>query len=269
MKGSTKVNPALTRNFARCQSPRAPQAPTGTTIRYRSNCASTTYRAKRQNVQLVYKSTAKQLRSLLIRDRITPAAFLAIFEEVPPQHHDAWLDLLCEIDEIPDDDPELPRGCAPYLPCAVATVVDAIGQANVTANDVFVDVGAGAGRATLLAHLLTGARGIGLEIQPTLVRAAQARSDRLKLSSTRFIQGDAATLIPSITMGTVFFLYCPFGGDRLRHFVDGLENLARSRQIRICCVDMPRLRRPWLAKLPSTSANLDVYQSTYPCLPSH
>ena len=117
----------------------------------------------------------------------------------------------------------------------------------------------------MLANLLTGAACIGLEIQPALVQAAQGRAAWLKLDRTRFVAGDAADLLRFISTGTVFFLYCPFGGERVARILDDLEAIARTREIRICCVHMPPLDRPWLARLPSTSVELDVYRSTLPC----
>jgi len=140
-------------------------------------------------------------------------------------------------------------------------VLDAVYQAEVTCEDVFVDVGSGAGRTALLAHLETGAGCIGLEIQPVLARAAQARADWLGLSWLRFVEGDAADMVRFIPIGTVFFLYCPFGGDRLQRFVDGLQDVALTRQIRVCCVDTPPLECRWSAQIPSTSPRIDVYQS--------
>jgi ubiquinone/menaquinone biosynthesis C-methylase UbiE len=174
------------------------------------------------------------------------------------------LDLLWDIDEIPSDASDLPRGCVPYLPCAAATVLDALHLATVTCDDVFVDVGSGAGRAALLAHLQTGAGCIGLEIQSTLARTAQGRADWLNLSRLRFLEGDATDMVRLIMTGTVFFLYCPFGAAHLRRFLDGLEDVARTRRIRVCCVDMPSLELPWLVRVPSTSLRIDVYQSTAP-----
>jgi hypothetical protein len=44
-----------------------------------------------------------------------------------------------------------------------------------------------------------------------------------------------------VVIGTVFFLYCPFGGDRLKRVLDELEAIARTRQTRVCCVGMPPL----------------------------
>jgi len=213
-------------------------------------------------MQATIRSAAVRLRSELRGDRVTPATFAAALSEIPPRDRDQWLDLLWDIDEIPPDDPNLPRGSVPYLPCAVETVLDALYLAGVTCHDVFVDVGSGAGRAALLAHLRTGAGCIGLEIQPVLARTAQGRADWLSLSRMRFLEGDAADMVRFITTGTVFFLYCPFSGARLRRFLDGLEDVARARPIRVCCVDMPPLDPPWLARIPSTSSRIDVYRST-------
>ncbi len=192
---------------------------------------------------------------------MTPSTFARELAEIPPQDRDAWLDVLWDVDEIASDDPELPRGCVPYLPCALATVLEAVQLAAITGDDVFVDVGAGAGRAALLVHLATGAGCIGLEVQRGLARSAQARADWLGLSRMRFLEGDAADSVGLVAIGTVFFLYCPFSGDRLRRFLDGLEDVARARPIRVCCVDMPALERPWLARMPSTSSSVDIYRS--------
>jgi len=212
-------------------------------------------------LEATVRCAAARLRTDLRDELVTPAAFGAALAEVPPRDRDEWLDLLWDIDEIPPDDPDLPRGCVPYLPCPAATVLDALHQAAVTCHDVFVDVGSGAGRAALLAHLETGAGCVGLEIQPVLARTAQGRADWLRLSRLRFVVGDAADTVRFIPIGTVFFLYCPFGGDRLRRFLVGLEDVARTRRIRVCCVDMPPLEPLWLVRIPSTSPRIDVYQS--------
>ncbi len=208
------------------------------------------------------RGAALRLRAELQNARVTLARFTAELEAIPEHRRDEWLDRLWDVDGIEADASELPRGCVPYLPCALGTVLDALRLAAVTAEDVFIDVGAGAGRAALLAHLMTGAGCIGLEIQPALARAAQARADWLGLSRLRFLAGDAIDTLRYVPIGTVFFMYCPFGAERLQRFLDELEQRARVRQIRICCVDMPPLERPWLTRLPGASKALDVYQST-------
>jgi len=213
-------------------------------------------------MQPVAHDAAMALRRSIIREGTTPASFRARLADVPARDRDAWLDLLWDSGDIPEDDPRLPRGCVPYLPCPVETVVDALLHAAVTPDDVFVDVGSGLGRAAVLAHLFTGAGCIGLEIQPDLVQAARERAARLNLDRVGFIEGDAADLIGHVTVGTVFFLYCPFGGERLDRVLDELERIAQLRPIRICGVGLARLDRPWLTPVPSTPVDLDVYRST-------
>jgi SAM-dependent methyltransferase len=207
------------------------------------------------------RAAAKLLRDRLVSDRPSPELIRSTLRSVSKEEWDAWVDLVLDVEEVLDDEPDLPRGCVPYLPCPVSTVLDALEQAKVTSSDVFVDVGAGLGRTVFLAHLLTGAGCIGIEVQPRLMKAAAARADWLSLSRTRFICGDAVDLIQYIPIGTVFFLYCPFGGERLERFLGGLESIARTRQIRVCCVDMAPLERPWLTRLRSTSPAFDLYRS--------
>ncbi len=186
----------------------------------------------------------------------------AALAQLPGPELDAWLDEYWDVQDLPADDPMLPRGCVPYLPCPAETVLEAVEAARVSAQDVFVDIGAGLGRTAALTHLLTGAGCIGIEIQPKLVRAAQARADWLNLTRVRFLEGDAQELVRFMVTGTVFFLYCPFGGARLQSVLDDLEQIAQTRAIRICCVGMPDLHLPWLTALPCASVECGVYQST-------
>lgn len=193
---------------------------------------------------------------------VAPNRFETELEQIPARDREAWLDALWNVVDLPADDASLPRGCVPYLPCAVATVLEAVCGAEIGANDVFVDVGSGLGRVAALVHLLTGATCLGLEIQPALVEAARERAEQLGLDRLRFVEGDAAELVTDIGVGTVFFLYCPFGGTRLHRFVDGLEDIARARPIRVCCVGMPPLDGAWLEPLPTDDPELVVYVST-------
>jgi precorrin-6B methylase 2 len=135
-------------------------------------------------------------------------------------------------------------------------------QAAIGPSDVFVDIGAGVGRAATLVHLLTGASAIGIEIQPGLVRAARSLSSRLGLPRVPCVQGDAADIAAHMTIGTVFFLYCPFSSGRLAKVLDALEPIARTRMLRVCCVNLPRLDRPWLTGEPILSEDLTVYRSS-------
>ena len=155
------------------------------------------------------------MRAVLEGGGYTPALFRDALGAVPPVARDTWVDRALGLEAIAEDGADLPRGCVPYLPCSVDALLRLIEHAPVGAGDVFVDVGAGLGRAVALVHLLTGAPAIGVEVQPAHVAASRALAMRLRLRSASFLSGDAAEIVPQLTAGSVFFLYCPFSGDRL------------------------------------------------------
>jgi SAM-dependent methyltransferase len=213
-------------------------------------------------VEETHRESAEWIRSLLLNAQAPPSVFRAALTRVPLTERDAWLDLVLGLDSFPDDGPELPRDCVPYVPCPVDTVLRMVECAGVQASDVFVDVGSGVGRAAALVHLLTGAAVIGIEIQPALVHASRGLTTRLNALRFSSVQGDAAVLVGCITTGSIFFLYCPFSGERLEKVLDQLGSIARTNPVRICCVDLPLPPRPWLTFAAPPSADLTVYRST-------
>lgn len=209
---------------------------------------------------------AHRVDAASVRERICGGGadrrdFRRALESVPPAARDAWLDLVLGLRELPDDGPELPPDCVPYLPCSTDVLLRAVDEASICDADVFVDVGAGIGRAVACVKLLTGAATIGIEIQPRLVRAARELTERLRLSRAPFVVGDAVELTGFVPIATVFFLYCPFGGRRLEKWLDAIEPIARAKPIRICCVDLTLPPRPWLA-CTSIGGELAIYRST-------
>lgn len=167
---------------------------------------------------------------------------------LPPLERDAWVDRWLGITEVADDGPSLPAGGVPYLPCAIDALLRAIDVARICADDVFVDLGAGAGRTAVVVRRLTGARVIGVEIQPELAQAARALVARLALTEIEFVVADAAAPPDAWSEGTVFFLYCPFAGARLDRVLAHLEVIARARPIRLLTVDLPLPKRAWLVR---------------------
>ena len=178
-----------------------------------------------------------------------------------PADRDGWLDVVLGQGELGDDGAALPRGCVPYLPCPVDALLRAVEQAPVGAGDVFVDLGSGAGRALTFVHLLTGATAIGIEIQPELVRAARETAARLRLSRVTTLEGDASSVTGSAASGSVFFLYCPFSGERLARLLAELERPARHRALCICAVHTPLPEQRWLRMDPARLPDLCVFRS--------
>jgi trans-aconitate methyltransferase len=202
------------------------------------------------------------VRGWIAHGQATPARFQAALLAVPLLERDAWIDLVLGIEAVPEDGPALPRGGVPYLPCAVDALLRAVAQAELTAADVLVDVGAGVGRALVCLHLLTGAEAIGVEIQPALVAAARRLIAGTTVERVSMREGDAAELVGQLDTASVFFFYCPFGGERLERVLDQLEPRARARALRVRCVDMPALTRPWLALVAEPDRDLAIYRST-------
>ena len=192
-------------------------------------------------------------------------AFRAGLSQVAPLDRDAWIDETFGLGPPPDDGPELPPGCVPYLPCPVDAVLRTVDLAGIEPSDLLVDIGSGVGRAAAVVSLLAGARVLGVEVQPALVSAARALAARLQLQRVSFVEGDATTLPEPARAGSVFLLYCPFSGARLRKLMSELERVARTRVIRICCVDLPLpdldSDLAWLTPISSPGGDLVIYRS--------
>jgi SAM-dependent methyltransferase len=209
-----------------------------------------------------HRESADLIRSQIQHEQHDPEAFRAALLNVGPTERDAWLDRVLGLRDLPDDGPDLPRGCVPYVPSSVDALLRMVEQARVRSSDVLVDVGSGLGRAAAFVHLLTGAGVIGIEVQSGLVCAARDLATRLLVSRVSFIEGDAVTLTGFIAIGSVFFFYCPFSGDRLVKVLGDLEVIARSRMIRVCCLDLPLPPCPWLTLESQLAGDLAIYRST-------
>lgn len=202
------------------------------------------------------------MRQLLLEDAPRAAGALRnTLERLPCHGRDAWLDQVFDVDSLAEDGAELPRGCAPYIPCSVDLLLRMVDSAQVGSRDVFVDIGSGVGRATALIHCLTGAGSIGIEIQPNLVESSRALARNLNKSRIATIKGDAVDLVTFVQIGTVYFLYCPFSGDRFERVLEELRKIAMTRPIRICCVDLPAIHRPWLEPISPENGELLIYRS--------
>lgn len=210
-----------------------------------------------------HRESADRICSRIEHEQHDPDAFRAALLEVEPTERDAWLDRVLGLRELPDDGPDLPRDCVPYFPCSVDAMLRLVEQARVRPSDVFIDVGSGLGRLAAFVHLMTGAEVIGIEVQSALVRAARDLASRLALSRVCCIEGDAVALASSVANGSVFFFYCPFSGDRLVKVLGELEVIARSREIRVCCLDLPLPPCTWLTLESQPAGDLAIHRSTF------
>jgi hypothetical protein len=207
-----------------------------------------------QSLRLSASRARIQIRGGTLRG----APLLERLLEVPVRERDAWVDELLGFEEPPPDSPELPRGAVPYLPCGVEEILTMVRELPLRAGDELVDLGSGLGKVVLLAHLLTGARALGIELQAPLVRSAIARGAELGLDAVSFVHANAADVELD---GSVFFLYAPCNGELLQAVLARLQGTARRRAIAVCAVGLELDPVVWLTRRPNTHFSLALYDS--------
>lgn len=144
---------------------------------------------------------------------------------------DVFVNHLCSFLPMPELYMELEPELVYYQKTPVRVVLELIRRVSWSAEDVFVDLGAGLGQVAMLVHLLTGVVADSIEIDPALCAYAQACALELGLSRVSFSAADARTA--DLSRGTVFFLYTPFTGTVLDTVLGRLRQESLSRKITV------------------------------------
>ncbi len=105
---------------------------------------------------------------------------------------------------------------APYSPTPQDVVDRMLALANVTSKDVVYDLGSGDGRIVISAARAYGARGVGFDIEPTLVNLARANAKRAAVEDrVQFALADVMTAdVHEATVVTLYYYHQvpqPFG----------------------------------------------------------
>jgi len=99
---------------------------------------------------------------------------------------------------------ELPY--APYVPTPEGVVDEMLEIAHVSAKDIVYDLGSGDGRIVIAAAKRFGARGVGIEIDPTLIREASDKAEQAGVTHlVQFVEADFFTV--DLSEATVVTLY--------------------------------------------------------------
>lgn len=93
---------------------------------------------------------------------------------------------------VKDTETEQRAPDAPYVPTPQEVVNQMLELANVTKNDVVYDLGSGDGRIPITAAQKYGARAVGIDIDPELIREARENAKKAgvadrRVSPARFI----------------------------------------------------------------------------------
>jgi SAM-dependent methyltransferase len=193
-----------------------------------------------------------QLRSGALRGQ----GLRALLEAQAEAECDRWIECLLGIRDLSarrsSAEPEL----IGYQPSGVGAVLTLIRDVPIAAGDVFVDIGSGLGKVTMLVHLLTGADTFGLELDPSLFACACERASELRLDGVHYVQGDARELA---LRGPVYFMYAPLTGAALARALVQLEVVTRGRSAVLCTLGLDLAHVAWLRERPS----IDLFTSIY------
>jgi hypothetical protein len=201
---------------------------------------------------------ARTARAEIESGALRGTALIERLLSIPFFDRDAWIDEVLGFEIPPPDIPDLPPGSVPYLPSGVEEILAMVLEAPVEPDDELVDLGAGLGRVVILAHLLSGARARGVEIQEHLVSSARARCAELGLVGVTFAHANASE---AELDGSIFFLYAPFNGEMLTRTLRRLEDVALRRPIVVCAVGIELHDVPWLLPRKTASVSLTLYDS--------
>src|ERR1700712_123041 len=127
---------------------------------------------------------------------------------------DIFINGLLSNQRLPVDTKELDPEMVYYQKTPVRIVLAFIQRAELTATDIFFDLGSGLGQVTILVNLLTSVMSKGVEIDAGFYSYAKACAAELNLHAIEFINHDARAV--DYSTATVFFMYTPFEGKILQ-----------------------------------------------------
>lgn len=102
---------------------------------------------------------------------------------------------------------------------------------KINRDDVFFDIGSGIGQVVILVNLISNAKSIGIEFEPSYCNYAKDVASKIGLVDVEFINEDAREI--DYSKGTVFFLYTPFIGKMMQDVLALLQKISINKIIRI------------------------------------
>ena len=149
--------------------------------------------------------------------------------------YDALDELFAELfdaGELPELHAQLGPEMVAYQPTPGRVILSLIQRAALSCDDVVCDLGSGLGHVLLACALLSGARGVGVELEPAYCAYAASCARKLRLPQVTFIAADARQA--PLDEANVFYLYTPFRGQLLEQMLERLRQEALARPIVVC-----------------------------------
>lgn len=199
------------------------------------------------------------LRASIRTGALHGAAFRARLDEIPEDLRDSWIEEVLDVASPPMEEPAYERGLVPYVPSGVAEILHAVDASGIGSGRTLIDLGSGMGKVVMLASLVSGARGLGIELDPTLAQASREAASSLALDRVRIVEGDARAA--DLDEGDTFFMYLPFTGAPFAAVMQRIEEVARHKRVVVCAVAVDVRRFWWLRPLGQESSWMQVYES--------
>ncbi len=211
----------------------------------------------------VVRDTAARQHAALrarIRERtLEPAEFLAQLQAVPFE----WRDHLCEeifdLAYSPLEPAPVAEAVTHHYPSGVGEILFMLERSQLRPDRVFVDLGAGLGKVVLLVALLSGARAVGVELDPARVERARAAARALQLDNAEFIAADLREV--SLPEADVYYMFMPGVALRSSEIIARLAPLSARRHIRLFAEKLDTTALPWLRPCNEGSYWLEMYES--------
>lgn len=219
-------------------------------------------------MESINRELYEQMRSQIRRGEVPdwPGRNVAVAGREGYDYLDALVNGVLRPDLGDADIADLAADMVPYQPTPARHIFDLIRRAELTSADVFVDIGSGLGHVPLMVNICTGARSIGIELQPAYVDCARRVARGLNLAGVSFLNEDARAA--DLSSGTVFYLYTPFKGAILRTVLDSMKLALEGRAVRVCtygpCTTTVG-EEPWLrADEPTSTDRVAIFRSRGP-----
>jgi SAM-dependent methyltransferase len=223
------------------------------------------YAGERERVALLYdriRETALRqhadARARIHDGTFGKDALLALLRDAPPELRDHLVEEILDVAYPPLEEASLPQGSIHYCPSGLAEILFMLEKANLGPGKTFVDLGSGLGKVALLVALVTGARVLGVELDPRLVSHARSAAGSLRLENAHFLEGNIREL--SLPLADVYYMYIPLMQSTA--LVARLAALAAQRRILVFSQTLDLTQLPWLRATPETSYWLAMHEST-------
>lgn len=186
------------------------------------------------------------LRADLEAGRFTVADWRARMATTPSYEVDAWTRTLFGFQDVPDTTIALSADMVSYVATHLQQIVEM--AAELGPDDVFYDLGSGLGFVPILVAWLTGARAVGIELEPRFVAFARERAAALGLSDrVRFVEGDLREA--TLDDATAVFLFYPVRGALLEQVIERVRLGVAGRAVRVYSLGLsgpPLVAQPWI-----------------------